>query len=78
MGAMTLALPVRIHSYQESLRIRQRKIMLSGYRVGHRGRDYLYMAAWNALFSLAERLIPDDFYDWQDEELDIFLQEAST
>lgn len=75
MEAMALALPVRMVGFHEVLRIRQRRTILTGYRIRNKGKAYVHLLAWNAFYSLAVKLIPDDLYDWQDDDLDLFLEE---
>lgn len=78
MGAMTLtfpAPPVSLVDFNKTVRIKRRKTLLAGYKLSHRGKTYMYTLAWNAFYQLAVKSIPDDFYDWQDDALDLFLEE---
>lgn len=74
MGAMALKIPATtVAELSSGFRTQKRKATLWGYRVSLRSRTAVSVAVWNAFYSLAEKHIPDDLYDWQDEELDQFL-----
>lgn len=81
MGAMTLTMPViQVPSVPEiagKLRTQRRRVLIAGYKLSLRGRTAASILVWNSLYSVAVRSIPDDLYDWEDDELETLLSERS-
>lgn len=81
MGTTALvlpALPTSMKGFNETVRIKHRRTLLAGYKMSYKGKRYLSLMVWNVFYQLAVKSIPDDFYDWQDDALDVFLEEKSS